>query len=156
MDLIDKCLRIALIAHQGQKDKLGNTYILHPLSVVMQNVICHGYSAMCVALLHDVIQDTEIDSVALKYSDVPVHIIKSVEILTKLKNERYVDYIIRIILSNDKDALLVKRADLLHNLSLSRESGIPKGKKSIYENALNNINYALKKLNPQRYYPPNL
>lgn len=55
MDLIDKCLRIALIAHQGQKDKLGNTYILHPLSVVMQIVICHGYSAMCVALLHDVI-----------------------------------------------------------------------------------------------------
>ena len=54
MDLIDKCLRIALIAHRGQKDKLGNTHILHPLSV-MQNVICHGYYAMCVALLHDVI-----------------------------------------------------------------------------------------------------
>jgi (p)ppGpp synthase/HD superfamily hydrolase len=50
---IETALQIAVKAHEGQKDKSGEPYILHPLRA-MQRV--QGEEAMIVAVLHDVIE----------------------------------------------------------------------------------------------------
>src|SRR4051812_44801555 len=54
---IDKALLIAAKAHEGQKDKDGQPYILHPLRV-MNSV--EGEEAKIVAVLHDVIEDSAV------------------------------------------------------------------------------------------------
>ena len=56
MNLIEKSLEIALKANAGQRDKAGKTYILHPLRVMSQMTT---EEEMAVALLHDVIEDSE-------------------------------------------------------------------------------------------------
>ena len=54
MASIEKALQIAARAHEGQKDKDGQPYILHPLRVM--NAV-EGEPAKVVAVLHDVIED---------------------------------------------------------------------------------------------------
>ncbi|HED35264.1 MAG TPA: HD domain-containing protein [Gammaproteobacteria bacterium] len=56
MNLIEKSLEIALKANAGQRDKAGKTYILHPLRVMSKMAT---EEEMAVALLHDVIEDSE-------------------------------------------------------------------------------------------------
>jgi hypothetical protein len=46
---LDKALEIAVKSHQGQKDKVGNPYILHPLRIMMR---MKGEDEMIVAILH--------------------------------------------------------------------------------------------------------
>lgn len=55
--MLDKAIRIATIAHEGQKDKAGAPYILHPLRVMM--TLSDETERIC-AVLHDVIEDTDI------------------------------------------------------------------------------------------------
>lgn len=62
---IDLALRIATQAHKGQKDKGGNDYILHPIAVAEK--VKHPYCKI-VALLHDVIEDTEETEECLAYT----------------------------------------------------------------------------------------
>jgi guanosine-3',5'-bis(diphosphate) 3'-pyrophosphohydrolase len=57
MATIEKALQIAAKAHEGQKDKEGLPYILHPLRVVHR---VQGEEAQIVAVLHDVIEDTSV------------------------------------------------------------------------------------------------
>ena len=54
---LEVAILIAVKAHMGQVDKAGKSYILHPLRV-MQNV--ESIDAKIVAVLHDVLEDTDI------------------------------------------------------------------------------------------------
>ena len=56
-ELLEKALRIAVEAHAGQVDKAGKPYIFHPLRVCAR---CFTDEERLVALLHDIIEDTEI------------------------------------------------------------------------------------------------
>lgn len=56
-ELYDHALRIAIRAHEGQKDKSGREYIMHPIRVAER---CKDPRAKIVALLHDTIEDTDV------------------------------------------------------------------------------------------------
>jgi (p)ppGpp synthase/HD superfamily hydrolase len=55
--MLDKAILIAARAHQGQTDKAGQPYILHPLRVMFSRR--NEIERIC-AVLHDVIEDTNI------------------------------------------------------------------------------------------------
>ena len=101
----------------GKFDKGGYPYLDH-LHEVSNRV--EGTDAKLIALLHDVLEDTDTkreDLIKLGYSE---HVVSSVEVLTRKNKEDYNDYIERIIASNNVDALNVKLADLNHNMDISR------------------------------------
>ena len=56
-EMIKTALSIAREAHKGQKDKAGEDYIFHPVTVAL---LCDGAKAKAVALLHDTIEDTDV------------------------------------------------------------------------------------------------
>ena len=134
------CLLVAKKAHKNQTDKGGSPYINHPIRVA--NQIYKSFQIdrfvdnkevkslfldifVCVALLHDVIEDGNDRSHRLleKYvssGKISQCIISSVNILTRQRNESYFDYIKRIEESKDFFAIEVKKFDLLDNMDLSR------------------------------------
>ena len=61
-DLTNKALKIAYAAHDGQTDKAGMPYIFHPYHLAEQ---MDDEISVCVALLHDVAEDTDVTLDAL-------------------------------------------------------------------------------------------
>lgn len=114
---LEKAILIAATAHQGQTDKAGTPYILHPLRVMFN---CNTEEEQICAVLHDVIEDTTITLENLRAEGFKEEIITALNALTKRKNENYDDYIDRIL--QNKLACHVKLADLSDNMNLSRIS----------------------------------
>jgi (p)ppGpp synthase/HD superfamily hydrolase len=71
-----------------------------------------------VALLHDVLEDTDVDPVLLE-AIVGRDIFRSVVVLTRLSTETYAEYIQRVAASGDSSAIKVKVADLYDHLALT-------------------------------------
>lgn len=115
MNDVEKALKIAYAAHYGQTDKAGQPYILHPVTVALSQTTD---AAKCVALLHDVVEDTDYTIDDLKADGFPQEVIEAVQLLTHNKSENYFDYVMAIA-ENDL-AKSVKLADLAHNSDLSR------------------------------------
>lgn len=113
--MIDIALVIAKKAHAGQVDKAGVDYIQHPLYVASQ---VETEQEKAVALLHDVIEDSNITAVDLLASGLPNEVVTAVQILTKKKGQSYQEYLEKVK-TNDL-ARVVKLADLKHNSDLSR------------------------------------
>ena len=116
-NILYKTLELVTRVFEDKLDKSGIPYIVHLMKVYsgVNNLL----EKVC-ALLHDVIEDTEISEVDLKdygYSDEVIDILL---ILTKKKGEDYRVYIERIINSNNKHALNIKLADLNHNMDITR------------------------------------
>lgn len=122
IDLIMRAAVVAATEHAGQVDRAGAPYILHPLAVAT-DVAKQGYSDeyIITALLHDTIEDTSLtlEDISNMFPE-PLNqdIIRALELLTHDKSEPYLDYIGKI--KNDQIAKVVKRADLRHNMDLSR------------------------------------
>lgn len=133
--MIDIALAISKKAHAGQVDKAGVDYIQHPLYVASQ---VETEQEKAVALLHDVIEDSNITSVDLLASGLPNEVVTAVQILTKKKGQSYQEYLEKVK-TNDL-ARVVKLADLKHNSDLSRlksvsdtdRERVEKYKKAIY------------------------
>lgn len=87
-----------------------------------------------IAVLHDVIEDSNITARNLLEKGVPEEAVNSVVILTRLKGEKYFDFIRRIINSNNKSAIMVKIKDIKHNPN--RPENIPDSLIERYEKAL--------------------
>jgi (p)ppGpp synthase/HD superfamily hydrolase len=115
MASIEKALQIAAGAHEGQKDKNGQPYILHPLRVM--NAV-EGEPAKIVAILHDVIEDTSVTSEDLKREGFEEAVVAALECLTRRKGKPYADYVIRC--KGNVIARQVKLADLEDNARPSR------------------------------------
>jgi (p)ppGpp synthase/HD superfamily hydrolase len=115
MATIEKALQIAAKAHEGQVDKEGLPYILHPLRV-MAGV--QGTEAQIVALFHDVIEDTPVTADDLRREGFSEAIVASVLCVTHRKDESYADYVVRC--KGNEVARRVKLADLEDNSRLSR------------------------------------
>lgn len=107
--------KIAKKAHEGQVDKAGVDYIKHPLAVAAKVDAIHE---KCVALLHDVIEDTDVTAQDLIEAGLPESVVEAVVAITKVEGESYDDYLSRVK-ANDL-ARVVKIADLRHNSDLSR------------------------------------
>ena len=115
--LTRKAMQTAYDAHHGQVDKAGVPYILHPFHVAqsMEDEI-----SCCVALLHDVLEDTDVtfDQLAAVF---PPEVMDALKLLTHAKDTPYEDYV-RAIRTNPI-AVTVKLADIAHNSDQSRMAG---------------------------------
>ena len=105
---------MAYEAHKDQYDKAGLPYIAHPLH------LAEGMSdeyATIAALLHDVVEDTNItlDDLAKEF---PKEVIDALKLLTHQKSIPYMDYVAKI--KTNDIAKAVKIADLKHNSDLTR------------------------------------
>ena len=116
-DLLLKTLELVIKLFEGKTDKAGLPYYNHLLKVYA-NV--DNYDEKIIALLHDVVEDTEVTFDDLKVYGYPENILEALRVLTKKKGEYYPDYIERIIDSNNIQALNVKLADLKHNVDINR------------------------------------
>ena len=105
-------LELAVEKHKNQTDKAGNPYILHPLHV-MENV-----NGKIVAILHDIIEDTDITENYLLKIGLSKRIVDAVVALTRSEDMDYQEYIKN--LSSNPLAKEVKLADLEHNMDLKR------------------------------------
>lgn len=119
---LSKALTAMLKIHDGQTDKAGMPYILHPLRVM--NAV-NGMEEKIVALLHDAVEDGYSTHEGMEYTLINVHGIKKeyvaqVSILTRREHETYDGYISRIINSGSMVAMRVKLADLNDNMSAER------------------------------------
>ena len=101
---------VAYHAHQGQKRWDGTPYIEHPISVCKS---VEGTDAKIVALLHDVVEDTDLTLDDL--SQFGEEIVGAIEAITKRDGEKYVEYLNRV--AENRLATKVKLADIEHNLS---------------------------------------
>lgn len=108
-----KAFIVAIKAHQGQEDKGGKPYILHPLRVAL-NV--KGKDERIVALLHDVIEDTNYTIDDLKFLSKEQK--EALLLLTHDDNVPYMEYIEEV--KKNKIASKVKLADLEQNMNLKR------------------------------------
>ncbi len=108
-----KAFIVAIKAHQGQKDKGGKPYILHPIRVAF-NV--RGKDERIVALLHDVIEDTSYTIDDLKFLSEEQK--EALLLLTHDDNIPYMEYIEEV--KKNKIASRVKLADLEQNMNLKR------------------------------------
>ena len=118
-ELTNKALRIAYDAHAGQLDKCGTPYIAHPLHVAEQ---MDDETSTCVALLHDVVEDSDVtlDDLAREF---PPEVVEGVRLMTHDPEVDYLDYV-RTIRGNPL-ATKVKLADLAHNSDETRFAGRP-------------------------------
>lgn len=114
-ELYDHALRIAIKAHEGQKDKSGREYIMHPIRVAER---CKDPRAKIVALLHDTIEDTEMTVEILQKEGVSQEIIDGVLSVTKREGERYEDFVRRA--AENPLGREVKIADLEDNMDIRR------------------------------------
>lgn len=119
MLLYQQALAIAEDAHKGQVDKAGVDYIQHPLFVAS---LVEGELAKTVALLHDVVEDSDWTLEDLRKEGLPEEVVQAVGILTKKRNENYEEYILRV--KQNPLARQVKLADLKHNSDLSRLANV--------------------------------
>ena len=109
-------LEIALKAHKGQKDRGGKEYIYHPIAV---SDMCITSKGKIVALLHDVVEDSDITIDDIKKVIPDDEILRAVLLLTKPKEDfSYEEYLKKI--RECPLACEVKLADLKHNSDLSR------------------------------------
>ena len=120
-EMLAKMLVIVTNAHDGQFDKGGQPYILHPLKV-MHYLKSDDEELMCMALGHDVIEDTSVTYEDLRQAGISERVIVGIEALTKQKGYSYEDYKKQVFAN--KDAMKVKMADLRHNSDIRRLKGV--------------------------------
>ena len=92
-------------------------YLLHPLKV-MHYLKTDDIELMCIAVLHDVIEDCHVTSVELRKIGMTERVISGVIAMTRRNKESEDDKFMR--LSSNKDAVLVKLCDLRHNMDIRR------------------------------------
>ncbi len=116
-DLTKKAMRISYRQHNGQIDKSGLPYVFHPYHLAEQ--MGTDEYAICVALLHDVVEDTDMTLEDLQAQGFPNEIISAVKCLTHEEHVPYLGEYIENIKANPL-AKKVKLADLRHNSDLTR------------------------------------
>jgi len=112
-DMTRKALRIAYDAHHGQTDKTGLPYIYHPMHLAEH--IGDDETLIAAALLHDVVEDSDITFEQLSALGINDEVIAALKLLTHDERVPYNEYVRNIKESGNKTAIAVKLADLRHN-----------------------------------------
>ena len=116
--LTRKAMIIAYNAHQNQFDKANIPYIYHPIHIAEQ---MDTELECIVALLHDVVEDTDITLNDLE-KEFPQEVIDLLKILTHDKKIDYIEYIKKV--KTNPIATKIKIADLKHNSDITRLDNI--------------------------------
>ena len=120
-ELLSKMLQFVTQKHTGQFDKAGQPYVLHPLKV-MHYLRSEDEELQCIALGHDVIEDTDATYEDLRNIGMTDRIISGICALTKTEGQTYEEYKDKVF--SNKDAMLVNLADLRHNTDIRRLKGV--------------------------------
>lgn len=108
-------LKLCFQAHKEQVDKSGIPYVFHPFHLAEQMA---DEDTTVVALLHDVLEDTDCTLDTLQELGFSERVLKALVLLTHDPAVSYMDYVARI--KEDSIAKAVKLADLRHNSDLTR------------------------------------
>ena len=123
--LIKKAFNTSMEAHKEMRRKSGEPYIYHPLAVaeICVNEIGLGTTSIICALLHDVVEDTEIELEDIE-REFGQKVARIIDGLTKISG--VFDYgtsqqaenfrKMLLTLSDDVRVILIKLADRLHNM----------------------------------------
>jgi GTP diphosphokinase / guanosine-3',5'-bis(diphosphate) 3'-diphosphatase len=115
MATLERAIEIAARAHQGQIDKAGAPYILHPLRVML--AVTHTEERIA-AVLHDVVEDTSVTFDDLLAEGFAPNVLTAVQALTKTPGEARLAAAARA--AANPIARVVKLADVADNMDLSR------------------------------------
>lgn len=116
--MLSKAILLATTGHDGQFDKGGMPYILHPLTV-MHKLKTTDEELMCIAILHDYIEDVKGATYEqLRLEGMSERVLDGVRCLTKARGQTYQEY--KDLVFSNRDAMLVKREDLRTNSDLRR------------------------------------
>jgi (p)ppGpp synthase/HD superfamily hydrolase len=125
-EMLGRALLLATNAHAGQFDRGGTPYILHPLKV-LHYLKTDDEELQCMAILHDVIEDTPTTYRDLRNAGMSGSVIAGIRALTKQPGQTFEEYKEEVFAN--RDAMLVKLADLRHNSDIRRLKGV--GEKDI-------------------------
>ncbi|MEG1254591.1 hypothetical protein [Clostridium sp.] len=143
MSTLEKAISIAVKYHRNQRDSEGTPRIVHSLSVMFN---MKTEEEMIVAILHDVVEDTEYNLTRLKKDGFSTEILTAIDYITHRKKESYEDYIDRVKINSL--ALRVKHSDLTHNMDIKRMNNISNEQMITYINKYKFTWNKLKVLNP--------
>lgn len=135
MNQIELAKKAAIEAHQGQTRKMGDDkgkpYIIHPERVAKIVEIELGKrrhygqltgwekteadNMIAAAWLHDTMEDCQFSETDLIFKGIPFPVINIVKTLTRIEDETYFDFILRI--KGDSNACLVKICDIRDNMA---------------------------------------
>ena len=115
MATLEQAISLAAKQHEGQVDKANAPYLLHPLRVML-NVPTIEHKI--VAVLHDILEDTETTIEDLYQFGFQEHIIDAIVALTKKQGETRLEAAQRA--RQNPIARVVKLADINDNMDLSR------------------------------------
>jgi (p)ppGpp synthase/HD superfamily hydrolase len=116
MRKITQAIRMAAKAHDGQKDRAGKPYILHPISVMLR---MDTEDEMVTAVLHDVIEDTYLTIEDIRSAGFSEEVIEALMLLSKESDDVPYMPFIREIKGNAL-ATTVKLGDLAENMRTDR------------------------------------
>lgn len=143
--LIRKAFDMALEAHKNMRRKSGEPYIYHPLAVaqIAAEEIGLGTTSIVCALLHDVVEDTDItlEVIRINFGEKVTMIIDGLTKIagvfdqtSSLQAENFRKML--LTLSEDVRVILIKLADRLHNMrtlgSMSRKSQLKIASETLY------------------------
>lgn len=143
--LIRKAFDIALEAHKDMRRKSGEPYIYHPIAVaqICAEEIGLGTTSVVCALLHDVVEDTDItlDDIRVSFGEKEAKIIDGLTKISgvfdqssSLQAENFRKML--LTLSDDVRVILIKLADRLHNMrtleSMKRDKQLKIASETLY------------------------
>ncbi len=132
--LTKQAMKLAYRVHHGQTDKSGIPYIFHPMHLAEQ---MEDEFSTCAALLHDVVEDTELTFADLEAEGFPPEVTEALKLLTHDPAVPYLEYVKAI--RPNPIARAVKLADLRHNSDLTRMDTVDERalrRKEKYQNAI--------------------
>ena len=114
-DTTKKAMKLCFQAHKEQTDKSGIPYVFHPIHLAEQ---MGDEDTAVVALLHDVVEDTDYTLEDLRAMGFNQNVIEAIRLMTHAEGVPYLDYVAKI--KENPIARAVKLADLAHNSDLTR------------------------------------
>ncbi|MBQ3842828.1 MAG: bifunctional (p)ppGpp synthetase/guanosine-3',5'-bis(diphosphate) 3'-pyrophosphohydrolase [Ruminiclostridium sp.] len=123
---ITAAYELANEAHSGVKRSSGEPYITHPIAVACILLeFCMDTDTICAALLHDVVEDTDVslDTLKRKFGEEVANLVDGVTKIGQVplnnsKEEQQAENIRKILIAMSKDirVIIIKLADRLHNM----------------------------------------
>ncbi|KOS06287.1 MFS transporter [Flavobacterium akiainvivens] len=124
--LIRKAFDVAVDAHKDQRRKSGEAYIFHPIAVakIVASEIGLGAQSIASALLHDVVEDTDItvDDIRKMFNPKIAQIVEGLTKIAQVKTDQEISMQAEnfrkmlLTLNDDVRVILIKLADRLHNM----------------------------------------
>ena len=147
--MLKKAIDIAVKSHSGQLDKAGEFYILHPMRMMKK---MDTEEEKITAVLHDVVEDSQVTINDLRKEGFPERILKAVNALTKRKGESYKKSIERV--KKNPLAIKIKIADFEDNMDISRLKRITEKDRKRLNRYLKYYKEVMQLLPYSRYEPP--